>query len=128
MVVSSLGKVYLVVLIVCCHLALLSCRSTDGATCPSVPKGFVDPLTYIGAFGSVRNAATSMLAWSNQLLLEFLALSGVLFTISENMVAVYYAVMAPYWIAKDLLSKTFSAVIFGAVIAFLVFSAMGELP
>jgi hypothetical protein len=60
------------------------------------------------------------------MLVEFLALSGVLFTISENVVAIYYVIMAPFWILREIMNKTLTAAIFGAIITAILFYASAD--
>jgi hypothetical protein len=127
MVVLSIGKVYILLIIICSHLSLLSCRNST-YVCPEVPTGFFDPLTLLAPRSAIHQLASEAFKWSHSGLTEFLAFSGVLFTISENLVFLYYCTMAPFWVARNLINKTISASVVGAAVVFIYLSYADTMP
>jgi hypothetical protein len=56
-----------------------------------------------------------MFTWSQSGLLDFLAYSGVLITITENLTVLYMLAMLPWCILRKVVGQTISAAVFGGI-------------
>lgn len=128
MVFSAIAKLYLMIFIISCHLALYSCQMTT-ETCPKVPNGFVDPLKFIGQNDWLTDIARQTFEWSKSTCFtEFLAFSGVLFTIAENLTVVGYILYTPFWLLEKIIGRTLSNMLFGGMLVVLVMHGITQVP